>query len=221
MGCLKAPPGSFGRGLGRRGDGLVGVVTAWLVGAGFGDRDAGCFLIDEGFVAGECCGQRVQGEVVDGSGVAARRVVDDGDRVSGEQGVAAAGDLQVVGDVVAGLLVAHPGQGVSHGDALVERGEHAQPEALPQGGLTDQEGSERRTGVHVVVREHPDRFELGIVQQVGLVEDDHGGTSAFGVFGGQRISGLRGQGRGVERGDVSERGDDVVQHAAHPDRGVG
>ena len=46
--------------------------------------------------------------------------------------------------------------------------------------------------------EHPDRFELLVVEQVGLVDDHDGGAAAFGVFGGQRVGGLGGEGGGVE-----------------------
>ena len=52
--------------------------------------------------------------------------MDQGDGVVAEQGVRTAGDFDVVGEVVAGLGGAHAGQGVADGDALVERGEHAQ-----------------------------------------------------------------------------------------------
>jgi hypothetical protein len=47
-----------------------------LVAAGFGDRGAGGFLVDDGLVAGECRGQGVDRELVDGAGVAAGGVVD-------------------------------------------------------------------------------------------------------------------------------------------------
>ena len=43
---------------------------------------------------GERGGQRVQGEVVDGAGVTAGGVVDQPDRIVGEQGVGSSGDLQ-------------------------------------------------------------------------------------------------------------------------------
>ena len=56
---------------------------------------------------------------------------------------------------------------------------------MPQGGLPDQDDGERGTTVHVVVGEQPDRFELMIVEQVGLIDDEHGVSAAFGVFGGQ------------------------------------
>ena len=70
---------------------------------GFGDGDAGGFLVDDRCLVGERGGQGVHGEVVDRSGVSAGGVVDQGDRVVGEQGVGAAGDLGVVADVVGGV----------------------------------------------------------------------------------------------------------------------
>ena len=68
---------------------------------------------------------------------------------------------------------------------------------------------------------HPDRFELLVIQQVRFVDDEHGVAAPFGVFRGQRLGGLGGQGGGVEGRGVTEGGDDVVQHAADPDGGVG
>ena len=41
-----------------------------------------------------------------------------------------------------------------------------------------------------MVGPQPDRFELVGVEQVGLVEDQHGVATAFGVFGGQGVGGL-------------------------------
>ena len=41
------------------------------------------------------------------------------------------------------------------------------------------------------------------------------------MFGGERVGGLWDQGCGVEGGDLAEGGDDVVQHAADADGGVG
>ena len=57
-----------------------------------------------------------------------------------------------------------------------------------------------------MVGEHPDRLELLVVEQVGLVDHDDGGAAAFGVFGGQGVGGLRGQGGGVEARDLPEGG---------------
>ena len=98
-------------------------------------------------------------------------------------------------------------------------GEEAQP--VPQGGLPDQHDGERGSGVHVVVGQKPDGFELVIVEQVGLIDDEHGVAATFGVLGCQRVGGLRCQPGGVKRRGVPEGGHDVGQHAAHPDGGVG
>lgn len=106
--------------------------------AGFGDGDAGGFLVDDRGFRGERGGQCVHGEVVDRSGVAAGGVVDQGDRVVGEKGVSAPGDLGVVADVVGGVGRVHAGDGVAHGDALIQCRQDTQAEAVAQGGLADE-----------------------------------------------------------------------------------
>ena len=40
-----------------------------------------------------------------------------------------------------------------------------------------------------MVGEHPDRFQLLVVQKVRFVDHDDGGAAPFGVFRGQRIGG--------------------------------
>ncbi|BCI83256.1 hypothetical protein MTY66_48810 [Mycolicibacterium sp. TY66] len=72
-----------------------------------------------------------------------------------------------------------------------------------------------------MVGQKADRFELMIVEQVGLIDDEHGVSAAFGVFGGQCVGGLGGQSGGVKRRGVPEGGHDVGEHAAHSDGGVG
>jgi hypothetical protein len=74
---------------------------------------------------------------------------------------------------------------------------------------------------HLVVGEHADGFELGVVEQVGLVDDQDGDAAAFGVFGGQGVGGLRHEGGVVDQRVAAEREDDLVVDAAHPDGGVG
>ena len=58
-------------------------------------------------------------------------------------------------------------------------------------------------------------------EQVRFVDDDDGGAAAFGLFRGEGVGGLGGEGGGVEAGDPAEGGDDVVQHPADPDGRVG
>ena len=55
-----------------------------------------------------------------------------------------------------------------------------------------------------------------VVEQVGFVDDEHRIASTFGVFGGQGLGGLRGQGGFVVGGGVSERADDVVSTPRTP-----
>ena len=69
--------------------------------------------------------------------------MNQGDGILGEQGVGAAGDLGVMADVVGGVSWTHAGQGVAHGDALIQRSQHAQAQPVPQGGLPDQHDGER------------------------------------------------------------------------------
>ena len=42
-----------------------------------------------------------------------------------------------------------------------------------------------------MVGEQADGLELVVIEQVGLVDDDDGGAAALGVFGGERVGGLR------------------------------
>ena len=81
--------------------------------------------------------------VVDGAGQAAAGVVDQGDRVVGEQGVAAAaGEGEVVADVAGCLIAGHPVDVGAQADALVQGGQDAEPEPGAQGGLADEQGGE-------------------------------------------------------------------------------
>ena len=75
----------------------------------FGDGGLGGFLVDEGFAGGECGDEGLQAEVVDCAGVAAGCGVDEGDGVVGEQLVAAAGEAEVVLDVLAVSVEVMPG----------------------------------------------------------------------------------------------------------------
>ena len=52
-----------------------------------GDGGAGGGLVDDGFAGGVGGDEGLDGEVVDGAGVAAAGLVDEGDGVVGEQGV--------------------------------------------------------------------------------------------------------------------------------------
>jgi hypothetical protein len=54
---------------------------------------------------------------------------------------------------------------------LIKGGQGAEFDPSPQGGLADEQAGEGAVGVHVVVGEHPDRFELGVVEQVCFIDD--------------------------------------------------
>src|SRR5262249_23484226 len=57
-------------------------------------------------------------------------------------------------------------------------------------------------------------------EQVGLVNDQDGGSAAFGGFGGQRAAGLGDETCGVEGGVAAQGGDDVVVDASGAHRWV-
>src|SRR6202034_1695421 len=147
--------------------------------------------------------------------------VDLGDGVVGEQVLSAAGELQVVADVAAGFLGRHAVHVVADGDPLVEGGQDAELDHAAQGGLAEQDGGERGLAVHVVVGEHADRFELGVVEQVGLVDEQDGGAAAFGGLAGEHVVGLGGQRGGAVGGASAEAGDGVVVDAAGAGGGGG
>src|SRR6185503_3808487 len=100
----------------------------------------------------------------------AGRVMDQPDRVLAEQGVGPSGDFAVMADVVGGVGAAHPGNRVADRDALIQRGQHPEPEPVAQAGLADEDDRERGSGVHLMVGQQSDRFELMIVEQVRLVD---------------------------------------------------
>ena len=72
-----------------------------------------------------------------------------------------------------------------------------------------------------MVGEEADGLQLVVAEEVRLLDDHDGGASALGVFGGQRVGGLWGQGGVMGQGLPAEGGDDAVVDAAHPDGGVG
>jgi hypothetical protein len=121
--------------------------------------------------------------------------------IADEEPEAAAGVVEVH-EQVAGVL-GEPGAGGVGGD----------PE--------DVISCERAGGVHVVVGQHPDRLELGMVEQMGFVDDDDRGAAAFDLLDRERVDGLRDQGGVVVQRSSAERGDDLVVDAADPDGGVG
>ena len=110
--------------------------------ATFGDGDAGGLLVDDRGLCGECRGQGVHGEVVHRSGVAAGGVVNQRDRIIGEQRIGPAGDLGVMGDVVGGIGWCYSGQRVADRDPLIERCEDTETQPMPQVGLSDQQRGE-------------------------------------------------------------------------------
>src|SRR3984957_734802 len=86
--------------------------------------------------------------------------------------------------------------------------------------LADEDGRERGGGVYVVVRHHPYRLQLAVVEQVRLVQDQHGGAPALGCLPGQDRPGLDGEGGGAVDGPAAEGGDHVGEDAADAGGGV-
>lgn len=118
VGVERAPPAGFG-------GAIVFVVSGWwsVCRGEFGRGGAGAGFVHDGFAVGVGGEEGMDGQVVDRSRVAAAGVVDEGDRVVGEQGIASADELEVVADVAGGLGCGEAAHGVAHGDALVEGGE--------------------------------------------------------------------------------------------------
>ncbi|HZD15328.1 MAG TPA: hypothetical protein VE196_09430, partial [Pseudonocardiaceae bacterium] len=79
-------------------------------------------------------------------------------------------------------------------DPLVQGGQRAEFHSPPQGGLPHQQAGEGAVGIKIMVGQHADRFQLGVIEQVRFVQDQHGGPATFGLFGGQQVRGLRDQG---------------------------
>ena len=68
----------------------------------------------------------------------------------------------------------HAGEGVADGDALVEGGQHPEFDHAFEGGLADEDDGQGAGGVHFGVRQHPDQFQLAVVEQVRFIDDEHG-----------------------------------------------
>jgi hypothetical protein len=66
----------------------------------FGDGGAGGLLVDDGFAGGEGSDQRLDGEVVDGAGIAAGGGVDEGGGVIADQRVGPAGFSELLAVLV-------------------------------------------------------------------------------------------------------------------------
>ena len=72
-----------------------------------------------------------------------------------------------------------------------------------------------------MVGEHADGFQLGVVEQVRFVED-HDGVRPRSACSAASAAAACGTRVAVwKAGRLPERGDDVVEHAADPDGGVG
>jgi hypothetical protein len=197
-------------------------VSVWCsVCRDFGDGGAGGGFINDCLVGCERGDEGLQREVVDRARITPAGLMNERDRVVGEQRVVAPGQRQVVTQVATGLLVGHRLHRVAQPDALVERGEHAEFHPPPQGGLADEQARERARRVEVMICQEPQRFQLVIAEQVRLLDDHDGGASPFSVFGGERVGGLWSQRGVMGQGLPTQRGDDAVVDAPDADGGVG
>ena len=101
----ESPAGGARRGFGGHVVGVVLTVSGgWSFCRHFGDGGSCAALVDDGFAFGEGGDEGLAGEIVDHSWVSAAGLVDQRDRVIGEQGVGAAGEFEVVFDVAGGLV---------------------------------------------------------------------------------------------------------------------
>ena len=87
-------------------------------------------------------------------------LVDQGESVVAKEGVRPPGQGEVVADVTAGVLVGHPGHGVTQCDPLVEGGEGAQFDPSPQCGLPDEQARQWGVAVNVGVGEQAQFFRV-------------------------------------------------------------
>jgi hypothetical protein len=144
-------------------------------------------VIDE--VLAGCGGghQRSGAGVVQGAGQPAGDPVQPGDRVIGEDGVFAAGELEVVAQVGGGLGEVHRLDRESRGYPLVEGGERAHAQLAVQRGLPGEDGGERAGRVHVGVQHEPQLFQLVRLGQVSFVQDHYDPPVPFCGFGGEQV----------------------------------
>ena len=148
------------------------------------------FLVTDravGDIGGDQCLGR---EVVHLARQAAGELVDQPDRVIIEERVGTAGELQMVREVIAGLLEVHPVDRVAQRDPLIQRGERRLPQPPAERRLAEQHARERRARVHLAVGQHPQLLELLGAQQMTLVQDEHNPAAAFGLLGLEHLLGL-------------------------------
>ncbi len=172
---------------------------------GLGERGAGGFLVTDRAVGDVRGDQRLGREVVHLAGKAAGELVDQADRVAGEQGVGAVGELQMVRDVIAGLLEVLPVNQIAQRDPLIQRREHGLPQPRTQRWLAEQH-ARKLARVHLRVDGHPQLLELLGAQQVTFVQDEHDAAAALCFLGLEHLLAISDQRRGVKPRDVATPG---------------
>src|SRR5260370_1058949 len=102
------------------------------------------------------------------------------------------------------------------GEPLLQGGEDSELHGVPERGLPDEDGRERGGRVHVMIRHHPDRLQLAMVEQVGLVDGQDRDAAPLGGFPGQDAPGLDGERGGAVDGLPAPGRDDVGEDPPHP-----
>ena len=114
------------------------------------------------------------GEAVEVAHRAERGLVEQHDGVGGEHLAVAAGAMQAHAQVLGGVVGRERGDLEPVMDARVQRAIAAQREPLAQLGQPDEDEREQRAAVPGVVEQDVQVVERVLVQQVRLVEEEHG-----------------------------------------------
>ena len=102
-----------------------------------------------------------------------RDLVDQADRVVGEQCVRAARERQMVLHVAVGLLRVQTGDRVAHTDPLVQRRERALAQTATKRGLPEQQQTERGDLIHPHIRQTADALKALSIEEMRFIDDHH------------------------------------------------
>ena len=147
-----------------------------------GDRLADGGLVDDRFLGDGAGHQGGGADLVDAAGQALGVVKDARDRVVGKEGACReAGNLDVVADVADRLVQIERREMIADGETLVEGLVDGEPQGGAQGGVTDEQQSSERLGVHLGGEEETELFEHRLSEEMSLVDDDQGGAALGGA----------------------------------------
>ncbi len=125
--------------------------------------------------------------IVDKTGNALGVVVKGGDKGVGEKlAVRKGSDPEMVFDVRGGFFEVEGRKGVTDSDALIESLVGGETKFGGQIGLTNQDESEERIGIEIVVEEETKLVKEFRRQQMSLVDDQEG----IAIFAGQVLEGV-------------------------------